>query len=501
MSDQFWVDTLANGLWNAANNWASISGGADNTGPPGAGDAVIFDNANVTNCTVDVATPELLSLTIGGTATGVYSGTITGSNKIQMTGSMVIEDGSTATFDLNADIDIDTEFTGDGAGVTVRCGVARTWTVGGNFDNKDVGTWARETSTLVMTGTGKTITSSDLKDLHNLTISAGITVSSATQVDVRGAFTVDGQFSASVGIQSVDGTVAINGGGVLTGTGTMTARSATITNSGTWSIANTNVPRTSTVGGGTYGGTWVLEAGSGTRTLILGTAGGQTLIFTGDVTYDMDVAGPDVYTVDLSTHNPDIEYRGDVTLSETGGGTLVYSKGTGINSITGAADQSLDFDNKAIEDLVINKTAGDITLTGWIQTDSFTGTSTGTGTFDPNGQTIAVAGNSDWAAAFLFDLAANSMDGSMWTVGGNFTCDGQTLNATATWYLQVTGTAVASGTGEVEYCDASGYTTIDASAGPWVNGRNNSNWNFGVIINQLQGANVGADLFNGALSV
>ena len=125
-----------------------------------------------------------------------------------------------------------------------------------------------------------------------------------------------------------------------------------------------------------------------------------------------------------------------------------------------------------------------MTLTGAlnIDTGSFTGTSTGTGYFDPNGQTITIGGNCSWAAAFLLDSPTSSttMNGCTWGVGNNFTADEQTLNATATWYLQVTGTAVASGTGSVAYSDASIYTLIDASAGPWTDSGNNTNWNFGV---------------------
>ena len=86
--------------------------------------------------------------------------------------------------------------------------------------------------------------------------------------------------------------------------------------------------------------------------------------------------------------------------------------------------------------------------------------------FDPNGQALTIDGNCDWAATFDFVADADAMNGCTWDIGGNFTADGQTLNATATWYLYVDGTANARGMGEVEYCDASdgaGSTEIDAS--------------------------------------
>ncbi len=140
-----WTNGNGTNIWSDGANWSTAV-------KPQAGDTVTFTNTSVANCTVDEVTAEIASLTIGGTSSGVYSGTITGSNKIQMTGNMVIEDGCTGTFDMNADIDIDGDFTGDGVGVTVLCG-SGTWTCDGNFDNKDIGTWTAETSTVVLTTT------------------------------------------------------------------------------------------------------------------------------------------------------------------------------------------------------------------------------------------------------------------------------------------------------------------------------------------------------------
>ena len=78
------------------------------------------------------------------------------------------------------------------------------------------------------------------------------------------------------------------------------------------------------------------------------------------------------------------------------------------------------------------------------------------------------------------------MNGCTWVIGGQFTADGQTLNATASWVLTVTGTAVASGTGSVKYSNASGGTRIKAGVGPWTDGENNSNWDFIGVISNLR---------------
>ncbi len=470
MADNIWNNSDADNDGNNPNNYSLVR-------VPTTGDTMLFDNTSDANCT--------------------FSGNIS-CDAINVTS---VYDGD---IDFN-DFDISTtgNETYDGTGELKRG--TGTNTCGGNFDDKDQGTVTSESSTVVLNGTAKNLISSSSRSFWNLTIDGSITLDAATfsRAQVLNDLVVNGgkSFTLNENFRLLDAAVAATAtnNGTIDGAQPFSMRGVgSILNQNGIFTAPLEVQNGSQISGGTYGGTVLLEQHSGIRTSTLGTAGGQTLTFQGAVTIQSDT--PSTHRIDLSTHNPDLVFQDDVTLQELSG-TLVWDKGTGINSITGAANLSLDFNNKAIEDLVINKTAGDVTLTGWIQTDSFTGTSTGTGSFDPNGQTIAVAGNCDWAAAFLFNLDADSMDGCMWTVGGNWTADGQTLNAVAPWYLQVDGTAVASGTGEVEYCDGSGYTKIDASTGPWVNGGNNSNWNFGVIINQLQGANLGADLYNGALAI
>ena len=101
--------------------------------------------------------------------------------------------------------------------------------------------------------------------------------------------------------------------------------------------------------------------------------------------------------------------------------------------------------------------------------------------FDPMGDAFTDIDDCDWPAGSDFDSAADCLNGSSWTIGGVFTADGQTLNATAVWYLTVTGLATASGVGSVAWCDASGGTEIDASEGPWDDSGNNLGWNFGGI--------------------
>jgi hypothetical protein len=209
-----------------------------------------------------------------------------------------------------------------------------------------------------------------------------------------------------------------------------------------------------------------------------------------DLTIDTNSTGTCV--IDDSGQSVDWTITGDVIDQRTGD-TFTWTKGTGTITASGSASQNWDWMGESIEDLVIDKSAGTLTLSGPVTTDSFTGTSTGTGDFDPNGQTITITGNCSWAAAFDFNTAADTMNGCTWVVGGNFTADGQTLKATAVWYLQVSGTAVASGTGAVAYSDAGvgTYTMIDAFSGPWTDNGNNLNWDFIPSVSNLR---IGGDI-------
>ena len=141
--------------------------------------------------------------------------------------------------------------------------------------------------------------------------------------------------------------------------------------------------------------------------------------------------------------------------------------------------------DQSIAALEVDKAGGTLTLTGPGTVASFAGTA---GTLDPNGQTLECVGNMDWATGFVIADPADST----FEVGGNFTADAQDISgASAEWFLQVDGTAVASGNGKVAHSNANGvHTEIDASAGPWVpdEPNTNTNWNFFAGRNQIIGS-------------
>jgi len=516
LATQYWVDKDGTNQWSDADAWGSASGVEDSTGPPAENDAVVFDGGGTNgdnNCTIDVAPPTLEYVYLAAP----YDGDL----------------------DIN-DQDITTTANQmyDGAG-EVKCGNG-TLTCAGNFDNSGQGTWTREGFTVVMSGVGKTLTSGSTKDFRNLTLSGTIEVhaDTAARVDVQGTFTcsgtvtlnqtltvystavIDGSLSVSNGKKfEGTGSAAITGSGTVTGAGECQLWSASsLVFAGTWSVTTTNVYQDLTLGQGTYGGTWSWhQSNAGTnKTVKLGSAGGQTITFTGDVTWDNDRAGRD-YTIDCSTNNPDIVFQGDVELTNSAGNDLIWDKGTGKITLSGATNpQVIDFDAETIEEIEVDKTnvADVVQFTGGWTADAFEVTK---GTIDFNEQTLITGGNFTMGTDSRVVADAAAMNGTDITVGGALDLDGVdgtklTFNWTAAWTLTVTGnadlnwcslattdtnamlleisgTATAHNT-DAEYSDASGFTEVDATDN-CTDGENNTNWSFaagGTTITATLGA-------------
>jgi hypothetical protein len=199
-----------------------------------------------------------------------------------------------------------------------------------------------------------------------------------------------------------------------------------------------------------------------------------TSIATGNLTIDLRSTG--TVTINDGT-TTDWIITGDVidqrdfdlfTWNKSANGTLTYG---------GGYDVDIDLMEQSYTDVIVDKD-GIITFHGEGTFDSFDGVDTGSGfcAFDDTVD-ITTIGDTDWRAAFDTDSgAADNFNGISWEVGGNWTADGQTFNADSTWFLQVDGSADASGTGTVEYCDAVAGNVIQAL--PWTDGDNNTNWRF-----------------------
>lgn len=208
--------------------------------------------------------------------------------------------------------------------------------------------------------------------------------------------------------------------------------------------------------------------------------GGFTSTFVGDLTFNGDVnfvysKSFDNHTVDLSTNNPSLTFKGNVSFGGSNPERIIWNKGTGAITFGGSANQSVDFNGEAVEDIDIDKTAGTVTLTGNVDTDSLTGTA---GALDINSNTLDSTGNVTIAAGF-----AVSDTGQAGTIvcGGNFALNGADGNG-ITWTdadLTITGTATASFS-TVSGSDASGGTEVDASDGTNTDNGGNVNWDFGA---------------------
>lgn len=481
---RYWVgDTDSS--WNNANNWASSSGGAGGAGVPTNANDVYFDNQYTTaNCTCDVAI-DVASLTVVATYDGKldfadssYSHAISGN----------------ATFDGVGEVD---------------CGNA-TITCGGNWDNADQTTWVRATSTVVLSGSSKTITTRNSKLFYNLTISGSYTSNggSALQPTIDGGtLTISGTLSGT-GDLSIQDTASTSAAAlVVTSAGSVSqdgitlngflsgSVSLTIDTGATWSIgklncyANVNINAT---GAGTltitgndtflwqelYNGGKTLKFGAGT--FLIGTA----------ATFDQNKSAQ-TSTIDLVTNNASLIFQNSVTIQEAS--TLNWSAGTGTITFSGTADQTVttpDGWTEVLEDIVIDKdnSTAKVTLASDVYTQSFTGTQ---GRFDLNGNTLFSDGNVDidTTGGFQFhngtdnDMSDGVTDGKFDLDGGSLTLDG-----TSGTHLEIDNLdfdLAAAVTGTATYCDVINSTctyvtsAIDATAASNTDNGGNTGWNFG----------------------
>jgi len=489
VTEYFWLGTTTDNANGA--NWSLATGGAPAGVVPGTGDTATFDGNGNNACTWTAG------MTLGGlSVVAGYTATL-----------------NLATFNLTMDDGANITLAGGG---TFNCGSGSHSITNGTFTFSAQTTWTTGTAAWTFNGTCSIVPK--LSYLYSVTIAASgtTTISAAQWLRVQSQITVNGTLLLN---HASYGVLMDYGGGIL-----VTGASSRIGGTGIFNLtdvgagkgytsrgANTTIDvaqfrirpiaTSPTLPVGTYSGLVTIQQGNSVNSLmtlstgayVFGSLKFQTpyatrsltvdcatnavtsITVNGDMTVDIDVTGPVVVTSAGRATNWTI--TGNVVDEVTGAGTFTWTAGTGTMTINGTGAQNLDFMGQTIEPLGINKVSGDTTMSGAVTAASFTGTSTGTGTFDPNGQTITTVGNCDWAAAFDFNAAADCLNGCAWVIGGDFTCDGQTLNATAAWTLSVTGSAVASGVGSVAHSDARGGTQIDASSGPWTKDVNTFNWN------------------------
>jgi hypothetical protein len=211
VADQYWVNNDSDGLWGSANNWASTSGGSDNTGPPATGDNIILDSSVTDDCNfITGSQVGYGTLTISSG----YTGTLTISRNPIFSGNVDVTDGTidsaANTFTTNAGLYVRSGgtviFGGTAAyvkGTTIHVYSGGTLTVNCVVYNKTNDT---NTDNYITVDSGGTLNGSSFiygeKDHYYLSgiIGVSITIGSSlggNTVHLDGDTTIGGDFSCS----------------------------------------------------------------------------------------------------------------------------------------------------------------------------------------------------------------------------------------------------------------------------------------------------------------
>src|SRR5664279_3937768 len=163
-ANRFWVSAVASN-WNNIANWSNVSGGAGGFSVPGIGDAVIFNNVRVGNCTLDMP-GTVLSFTINAG----YTGTIfQGANIVSTVNNASFAAGTFAAGSGNIIVGGNSTFTG--------------------------GLFTGSTGNISITG--------------NASFTGGTFTGGSGNMTIGGAFTLNGNFfTAPSGVLEFDGNAA-----------------------------------------------------------------------------------------------------------------------------------------------------------------------------------------------------------------------------------------------------------------------------------------------------
>ena len=302
----------------------------------------------------------------------------TGTGSITVGGNLIADNyrilaTSTSTINVTGDVIL------DGNTVTMS---SSTWTVGGTFDNKDVTTFTYDTSTVILTGSGKELIGGGF--FKNLTIAEGASItvpSSSNYTGGFGLFTIAGTLSIESGeifSMGAGGDLKLTSTGLITGGGTFRANGgSTITQKdGVMDVENLEIMKDHTssypILATTYESANVLVCNDASTSYNWYPSAG-TYTFLGNVTFTGNTSSTGTYTIN-NYYNPNFVFKGNVTV-DNGTSTLNWTKGTG--TITFAKDsgtQTADFLSKGVEDIIVGSgtTTNTLQLTGNVTTDQIT---------------------------------------------------------------------------------------------------------------------------------
>ena len=452
------------GLYSTAANWTSDT-------KPVSGDTATFNGGVVINCRLD----ESIVAGVNIDMQAAYTGTIDG-----------------ATDDLNHAC---TDVTLDGTRVDMGDG---TWTISGNFDNKDVTTFNRNLSTIVLAGTGKTVNQGD--DFYNLTVSGTYTVTSTffdtvNDVVISGTLTIDaGRIMRLKGATA--GELSVTGSGLITGGGSLKPKNgfSIVQQDGTIDIDELKFEGEGTVVPATYVSPFTFTSTSN-KTF---TPSAGVYNFSNGLTINSEGAGQLTWAGNVN--DPTINVTGDVLLELLGTSTIV-SMGDGTwtcsgnwdsDTVTtlnanlstlkfanaGSGTQTIKLGSFTYNIIEIDDSGATKQLTGPVTAASWTGTA---GVFDMNGQTMTTTANFTRLAADSLTFA--DLSGVALVVSGTFDIKGNSeadkldMKGTSSWTLNASASDVKFV--DVQNSDASAGITIAADKSTDSGG--NVNWDFIIM--------------------
>lgn len=474
---------------------------------------VVYDGNNTTNTYAikDFGANDYYHLSFTDANASKITLQLANTNTLTVLGNLTLSSGS-GTFD-NATYDEAVNVTGNVTMDNTRTDMGdATWTTSGNFDNYDVGTFNRNTSTLVMNGNEKNIVTNTGKYFRNLTISEGVSITLPSGNGVCGVYgtaiingtinVIGGNFNGYSGAD-----IKISSTGRVTGSNSMMLHDAAkmTQQDGTIDIATFQITMSHTssypVVPSTIASASVRIYGQTTTDYTWAPSAG-TYIFNGNVTFGENT-GSGTYTIDNSA-GANFVFKGNVTITN-GTSTLNWTKGAGtITFAKASGTQTVNFLDKTVEDIIIGdgSTTNTVQLTDGVTTDSFTVNSGAT--LDMNSQAVSYA-------------AANGTtnNGTIKLIGNETLTNISNLDTDSGW-VQYTGTGVYgalpyTGTyNNVNFSGSGSYTlpaTLDVNGEFAINGSTvtapSTSLNVGGNFTHASGTfthNSGAVIFDGSAS-
>ncbi|HDH31650.1 MAG TPA: hypothetical protein ENH26_02655 [Candidatus Wolfebacteria bacterium] len=430
------------------------------------------------------------------------SGTWTLNNNLSATDNFLVSGGTINTNDYN--ITANGNFTVSSS--TLNAG-ATIITVGGSWDSS-LGTFEQDTSTVIMTGTNKTITPVaatgwSSTQFYNLTIASGATITTDTTFNIGtftgGATTISGTLTISNGTRVnthnavASNIITINSSGEIAGLGTFNIYDFNggfhLTNNGVISVSTFKYTFAWATSGiitaTTYGGNLIItqQVSDWTDTAIVTRASGDTtsnLVVNGTLTILPLATDANLLTVDNSTNNIDVVAQ-NLLVGDSSDNTR-YGK-----LICGSANYDINGDTiiyNGSSNNEINADTSNWTVSGnWTNNDTFTADSSVI-TFDGAGTSV-ITGNTTFNN--LTNITAGKQltftAGSNQTIGGTLTLTGTSGNeinlrssSASTYNLTFPNGPQTVNYVDVQYSNA--LTNTITANNSIDGGNNNANWLF-----------------------